>query len=113
MAVQTVQTIGRAGLNLETVAVAADVGLTEKWAGTGAEFLYVNNGQASPITVTITIEQTVDGQTVAARTVSVPASHHMLIGPFPTGVYNDTSGNVNISWSSATSVTLAVLLLGR
>ena len=112
MATQTIQIISRAGINLDSVAVAADTGLTETWPGSGTEFLYVSNGAAAAITVTLTIPVTVDGQPVTNKTVSVAASAHALIGPFPRSSYNDTSNNVHIGWSSATSVKLAVLRLG-
>ena len=112
MAVQTVQTVSRAGLNMENVAVAADAGLSDKWAGTGLEFLYVSNGGAGSITATFPIQFTVDGQTVASKTVSIPNGKHMLIGPFPTSTYNDSQGNVNVNWSAVTSVTISVVRLG-
>lgn len=112
MAVQTVNVISRTGLNLDSVAVAADAGLTEKWAGTGAEFLYVLNGGGSSITVTLNIPTTIDGQAVTAKTVTIAAAEHALIGPFNTSYYNDSNGNVNITWSAVTSVKLAVCKLG-
>lgn len=113
MAVQTVQTVNRSGLQLDTVAVAADAALSDKWIGTGSEFLYINNGGASSLTVTFPIQQTVDGQTVTSRTMTVAAGKHALVGPFPTGVFNDANGYVNVQWSEVSSVTIAVLILGK
>jgi hypothetical protein len=112
MAVQTIHLTSRAGLDLDATAIAADAGLTESWPGSGAEFLYVNNGGTGALTVTLTIPVQVDGQSVASKTVSVPAGARWLIGPFPPTSYNDSSRNVHISWSTATSVKVAVLRVG-
>jgi hypothetical protein len=112
VALQTVHLTSRAGIDLDATAIAADTGLTETWPGTGSEFLYVNNGGASALTVTLTISATVDGQPVSSKTVSVPAGARWIIGPFPVASYNDSARNTHVSWSTATSVKVAVFRLG-
>lgn len=99
------QTISRAGLGPAFAAANVD---GHFWPNTGQQFLHVKNGSASPITVTFPIPVTVDGQAVAARTVSVPATTgERIIGPFPTQ-YNDTLGNANCTFSAVTTVTCAL-----
>ena len=112
MAVQTPVTITRAGYDVTANAVTADAGGTEKWAGTGQELLAVINGSGGSITVTLVggVGYAVDSQTPTNRTVAVAAGHTALIGPFPESIYNDSSGNVNISWSATTSVKLLVFV---
>ncbi|MFI5561506.1 hypothetical protein ACIA2T_19685 [Amycolatopsis japonica] len=78
--------------------------------------LYVANGSASPITVTVQTPLTVDGLNVEDLTVTVPASGFRLIGPFPVGTFGQPSDNANagkalVDYSSVTSVTRAVVSL--
>lgn len=81
--------------------------------GTGV--LYVKNGSGASINVTIPAQVTTrpaDGpypaQTVGNLVVAVPASGERLIGPIPSA-YNDGNGNTQITYSSATSVTVAAI----
>lgn len=107
---RTVQAIGRAGINLTTLAAAADA-TGDNFANTGSEFLYVNNASAGTITLTLVGQQTVDGQTVTNRTVAIPTVNAMLIGPFPVGIYNDANGRANVTWSGVTSTTIVACKL--
>lgn len=69
--------------------------------------LYVNNGAGSSVTVTLTTPGTQKGVAIADVTMTVAASKHALI---PLGaIFRDTTGRASISYSSATSVTVAVL----
>lgn len=53
--------------------------------------LLVRNADgAGAHTVTISINETVDGQVVTARAVSIPLSASRYFGPFPAGVYGTT-----------------------
>lgn len=108
MATLTVQAISRAGLE-PTLQAAASGG--DQFANTGREFVRIDNGGGSAVTVTVTTPQTVDGLAVADRTVSVPAGETRLVGPFPTANYNDASGRVQLAYSGVTSVTVAALHL--
>lgn len=111
MAQLTINVISRAGLDLTALAVAAGAG-GDKIASTGAEFLAVVNGAGTPVTVTLVMQATLDGQAPTNRTVSVTNAHTAVIGPFPTGIYNDAQGNTNITYSSTTTVTVCAFRLG-
>lgn len=91
------------------VSTAAAAGGGDSFANTGQEVLYVNNGGGSPITVTITAQNTKYLQeTVSNRTVSVTNGTAQFIGPFPPAIFNDANGLVQITYSGVTSVTVAV-----
>lgn len=108
MAQLSVQEIDRDGLN-PTLSAAAGGG--DSWANTGKEFIYINNGDASPVTLTIVTQQTVDGQAVADRTVTIPAGEFRLVGPFPVGTYNDGNNLCQLTYSGVTSLTLGIVKL--
>src|SRR5579871_3542212 len=103
----TVSTIGRTGQDLTSIAVAADAGKSDKFLNTGSQFFYCNNAGGSPITLTLTYGTggTIDGQTLPNRTITVTNGHSVLVGPFPTNLYNDANGYMNVSYSAVTSVT--------
>jgi len=108
MAVLTVQTVSRSGLQ---PSLAAAAGGGDSFANTGNEFVYISNGGGGSITLTIVTQSTVDGQAVADRTVSVPAGESRFVGPFPTSHYNDANGRVQLTYSGVTSVTVAICKL--
>lgn len=81
----------------------------------GNLLLEVNNGGVGSITATITAVQTTrpaegsyPAMTVANIAVSVGAGATKLIGPIPTA-YNDANGNIAISYSGTTSVTVKAI----
>lgn len=75
-------------------------------------FLHVKNGAASPITVTLAANPTARGLTVTNPTVSVPASGDRFIGPLAADAFAAASdGLVAITYSSATTVTVAAIRL--
>ena len=82
---------------------------------TGSLLLYVSNGSGSSINVTVAAQSTsrpADAQwpamTLGDNVVAVGAGAAKLIGPIPTAFNND-SGSVEVAYSSATSVTVAVI----
>lgn len=102
--------ISRAGIDMITSnMVAADV-TGNKWTGTGSEFAVLTNGSGAPITVTEVITGTVDGQTPAGRTVSIPAGKTYIIGSFPNSAYGTAANVVNLTYSGVTSLTIGVFL---
>ena len=105
MAVLTVQQVVRAGL--EPVFVAA-AGGGDEFVNTGTEYLEVVNGSGADVTVTIVTPNTVDGLAVTDRAVVVTAGERRKIGPFPTSIYNNSNAKVNVTYSSATSVTVGL-----
>lgn len=118
MAALTVQDISGSGLEPAYTA-AAGGGDTIADDGTERTFLHVENGGASEITVTVTAQSSslhVEGYGTLARanlSVAVPAGEGRMIGPFPPNAFKDSSGNVAVSYSDVTSVTVAALRLPK
>lgn len=107
----TVQTTSRAGL--AAVYSPADAVNGNDFPNTGGEFLHVKNTGAAPVTLTIPTPVTIDGLAVADRTVSIPATTgDLFIGPFDNSFYGGNDGRVQLDWSAATGVTIAVLKRG-
>lgn len=114
MAVQAVQTLNHtAGLNLTSLAVAADGALSDKWTNTGVEMVYVQVGSTG-ITLTLTYGTggTIDGKVLPNYTFVLATTTNYMFGPFPTGLYNDGNGQVTISYTAVTNVKILVFKLG-
>ena len=111
MAVLTVQNISRAGLDV-TAALAAADSEGDSWGNTGTEYLAVNNGSGSSITVTLAYQKQFDGASATNRTVAVAAGRLALIGPFPQHLYNASNQRASVTYSSVTSVTVAAVRMG-
>lgn len=87
---------------------AAEAG-GDEFANTGKELLLVTNGAGSPVTLTVSTSQTVDGLAVADKAIPIPAGETHVLGPWNKSLYNDVDGNVQLAWSSHTDVELAVI----
>ena len=86
---------------MTTAAVTSTTTGTDTCANDGRTMLRVKNSSAANgYTVSVTGQQTVEGQAVAALASTVAVSADRLIGPFPTLVFNDA--NRRIAWSYAT-----------
>lgn len=108
---RTPQVIKRTGL--APAYTAADASNGETCPNNGSLFLHVKNTGGAACTVTIATQGTVDGLAIADLAVSVPATTgDRLIGPFPPGIYNDSNGNIGVSYSTGTGVTAAYVQLG-
>lgn len=116
MAQLTINSHAFAGLEPAFVAAAAG---GDKFTNPNDERTYVRvkNGGASPITVTVapvapnSVKQagaTPGPVSLPNYSVPVPASGDITIGPFP-AAYNDADGNVNLTYSGVTSVTVAAI----
>lgn len=99
MAILAVNEITRDGVLYAVVAAAAT---GDSFANDGRTLVaaYNNHGTAFR-TVSIDIKKTVDEQNPASRTVTLAAGQTKLIGPFPTGIYNDANGRVSLSYSDS------------
>jgi hypothetical protein len=104
----TLKVLSRAGVDSALAAANAD---GHFFVNSGKEFIEVENASASPITVTIPIPKTVDGQALAAKTVAVPASGKRSIGPFIPDIYNQAGGVVHVDFSAVATVTCAAFQL--
>lgn len=110
MAQLTIQDVARTGLNPSFSAVSAGGDTVQN---NGAVFFRVKTTHTASIAVTVSVFQQVDGQSVTARTVTVPANTgDVLIGPFPPAIYSDpATGLVTVTCSPITATTIAALRL--
>jgi len=114
MAVLNPQAFSETGLAPSTSAAAAG---GDQFENTGREIVAVTNGGGSSVTVTVaaqSVSKDVPGygtMTKANGGGAVAAGVTKYFGPFPTRAYNNASGRVSLSYSSTTSVTVAVLRL--
>jgi hypothetical protein len=106
----TVTPLVRTGVALLATDVAANVD-GNFFDNTGKEMLAVRNASGGSINVTIQTSITVDSQTVADLVVACADAETTLIGPFPVGFYNDAEDEVNITYSAATNIHVAVIKL--
>jgi len=108
MAQLEVVAAARTGLDFIGDAVAASTG-GDTFQNSGRQLLIVANGSDSSMDLTIATSATIDGQAVADRTISIPAGESRIIGPFQPGIYNDTGGAVELTYSDETDVTVYVV----
>lgn len=106
MAILTVATVTRAGLDV--VGVAADAA-GDEWANTGQEFVEIKNGSAGSINATLDIKPNIDGAAVTDPVVAIAAGVTKIIGPFPPGLYNDANNRAKVTCSAVASVTIRAL----
>jgi hypothetical protein len=115
MATLTRQNLIEAGISITES--AADVAGDKATNGDGKTVFLVNNASAGSINVTIS-EQMADrndpnyGTLTKSNVVkAVAAGAIAIIGPFAAAAFNDVNGDVNISYSAVTTVTVAALKL--
>lgn len=99
--------ITRDGKAVEKPMVTPTATHGNKVVNDGRTFLYVINGSASPITVTIDVTATVDGIDVPDKTVTVAATgdadgkDKQVFGPY-TNTFNQADGYI---WAVCSAVT--------
>lgn len=110
MATLTVQSISRSGLK-PTMASASGSG--DKFPHAANRFIEVDNGSGSSVDVTVASQYSSapQGLDSADLTVAVPAGERRLVGPFSERAFADSNGDVNVSYSATTSVTVAAIEL--
>lgn len=107
MALLTVQNSSILGTQI-TFAAAAGGGDT--LAPNDHAYLHVKNGAGAPITVTVVVPgNTKYGQAAPDVPVVVTNATEKVIGPFPPDLGDPTTGLVGITYSSATTVTVAYI----
>jgi precorrin-6B methylase 1 len=85
----------------------------------GNVLLLVKNASAGSETVTVTPAKTsaqVAGFGTMAKNavaVAVAAGDSALIGPFTPGMFNDANGNLDITYSGVTSLSIAAIRIPR
>ncbi len=76
----------------------------------GRVLLHFIKTGANPATITIVTPKTVGGLAVAERTFVVDATTGVeFAGPFDPEIYNDTSGDMDISTSEDTAITVQAI----
>jgi len=98
------QAIARAGL--ETAYAAVNGANGNQFQNDGRMFLHVKNGAGAPMTVNIAARNVLNNLAVV-----VTNGESRMIGPFPANLYNDANRRVQVTYTSGTSVTAAVLRL--
>jgi len=105
----TVQKMIHAGVT-PSYTGSLSTGNTYKLRNNGRRFVHFKKSGAGACTVTIETPGSVGGLAIADQTVNVPATTgDVMIGPFPRNLYNDSSGDVNITLSEITGLTIAAL----
>lgn len=108
MALLTVQQIGTSGLAPVFVAAAAG---GDTFANNGRTYIHVKNASASAVTVTIDSIAPCNQGFDHNLTVSVPAAGERIIGTFDPARFNNDSSITTVTYSAATSVTVAAITL--
>lgn len=101
------QPVTDAGLQATYVAADNVNGMTYRLVP--HRLLHVKNGSGSSLTVTAVTPGTVNGLAIADRTITVAAGTEQFISLGTDQPYAQADGTCSISFSSATSVTVAVL----
>jgi hypothetical protein len=109
MAALSTQAINRSG---HTPTYASAAGGGDTFTPGERVFVHVKNGDASPHSVTLVTQDSVDGLALADVTVAVAAGSEEMIGPLPARHFADPdTGLGSITYTAVTSVTIAVLEL--
>lgn len=106
MAQLTVQKISLTGITPVYNAAAAG---GDTFLNNGRTFLHVKNASASVVTVTIDSKKLSNYGTDVDIVISVPAGGEKTMGTFDPIRFDSDLGIANISYSSATSVTLSLI----
>ena len=107
----TVQDVSRSGLAPSYGAASTD---GHYFKNNGRVWLHIKN-TGSQVTATVTTPvNSGSGAAIADLTVTIPATTgDVMIGPFPPKDYNDSAGQVFVTFSGATGVTVAAIRVPR
>ncbi len=108
MANLTPNVISRAGVS--PTPIAASTG-GDGFPNSGRDFVEFFNDSGSDITVSLIIQEEVDGITPDPKTVVIGDGLRVKVGPFPTDVYNDDNGLVQMTYSAHVDFYLSVYRL--
>jgi hypothetical protein len=79
----------------------------------GKTFLHCKKSGAGACTVTMKTPAQVGGLDIAEVTGTVPATTgDVMFGPFNTGIFNDTNGDMRVNYSEVTGLTHGVFQVG-
>lgn len=103
-------TLARAGIAITYASAAGGGDVVDN--ADGKTLLHVKNGSGGSINVTVTAQTTSisvpQGEAeVSNKVIAVAAGAEKIIGPFEAAWFNNASGQLAITYSSATTVTIA------
>lgn len=104
MALITVQKASLSGVTAALVAASAG---GDKFVNDGDTLLHVKNGSGAGITVTVAAVSRCSHGSFHDSVSTVAAGATTVIGPFPQNRFNDVSGQVSVTYSAVTTVTVA------
>lgn len=104
MAVKVVQKFSRSG-GSPTFTAASVGGDSFSMQGAQQKF-HFKNSSGAPITVTFHAGKTCNQGFTHDATVSVPATGEVVVDGFDPGIYGDDAGSVQLTYSTATGLTL-------
>jgi hypothetical protein len=104
MAALTPQTVNRTGMTPTVITPAA--GGDTFPAGTDVYVRFITSGTAITVSFTPPAGAGPLGLNVAAMTYALPATGVREIGPFPANPFGDQNGNVAMTYSAITGLTL-------
>lgn len=90
---------------------AIDESNGNSFALTGKEFVIVDNSDASPHSITFTDQEASNRGFLTDKTVAVPAGERHVIGPFKKQRWQDSSGNMILSYSAGAQGNLTIQVL--
>lgn len=106
MATIALQTVVKAGLE-PTYTAAAGGG--DEFANPDGNRMYVLiNASGGAIVATFVTQATTDGLAVADRPVTIPAGESRWVSDLDPNIYNDSSGNVQVTYDGVTSLTVGL-----
>lgn len=107
MAVLTVQRVVLAGLKPTFVEPGAT---GDTFVNSGRVFIFVKNGTASTIDVTIdSVAPCSQGYDHDAEVAAIPASENRMVGPFPQSRFNDEASSAKVTCTVQTLVEIAAI----
>ena len=95
--------------DLSDILGAADLANGMYLANNGKPILICANASGSPITLTVAATYSRDGLDLEDLVVTVADGETLFVGPFNSNTFEDASGNIGITVSDDTSVTIGAI----
>ncbi len=115
--INTINTINSTGL--ANLTYTASSGEGDKFPNNGNQYVAIKNASVSAMTVTFATQVTsfnspVYGPAVKSNsTLTIAGGRTGWIGPLSPNAFNDTDGNVNITYTSATNISVAICVFQK
>jgi hypothetical protein len=105
----TILNVLRVNQNGANPAFVAASSTGDEFPNDGKTMFHVKNSGAASITITVNSSQPCNYGFDHDHTVTVPNGGERMIGPFDRTRFNNSVGNVEVSYSAVTSVTVAAI----